>query len=75
MAIQEYTDELNDITLTATKRAIIITDDNRILDGVCEGTTHIITKNKVVTGTLLQINKYIEDNSLEDYVDPSPIVE
>ena len=72
MAIQEYTDEINDITLTAAKRAIIVTNDNKILDGVHEGTTNIITKNKVVTGTLLQINAYIEDNSLEDYVDPLP---
>ena len=65
MAIQEYTDEINEITLTTTKRAIILTSDNKIDDSIIEGPTNIIATNEVVVGTQNQINTYIADNNLE----------
>ena len=65
MAIQEYTNEINEITLTTTKRAIILTSDNKIDDSIIEGPTNIIATNKVVVGTQNQINTYIADNNLE----------
>ena len=65
MAIQEYTDEINEITLTTTKRAIVLTDDNKIDDSILEGPINIIATNKVVVGTQNQINTYIADNNLE----------
>tara|TARA_B110001450_G_C17290869_1_gene347426 strand:+ start:112 stop:327 length:216 start_codon:yes stop_codon:yes gene_type:complete len=66
MAIQEHTEEINDINLTSTKCGIVLSADNKILSkNVGCG---ILTKKKVVTGTLLQIDAYIEANSLEDYI-------
>lgn len=75
MAIQEHTEEINNIDLTAAKCAIILTDDNRVANRITGSSLNIVTTNKVVTGTRLQIDAYIEDNSLEDYVQPLPSVE
>lgn len=75
MAIQEHTEETNNITLTATKCAIILTDDNKIANKTIGAEVNIVTTSKVVTGTLLQIDAYIKANNLEDYVQPLPVVE
>lgn len=75
MAIQEHTEEINNIDLTSTKCAIILTDDNKVANKITGSALNIVTTSKVVTGTLLQINTYIKDNSLEDYVQPLPSVE
>jgi hypothetical protein len=75
MAIQEHTEEINNITLTATNCALVLTGDNKIIEKIVGGSVNIMTKDKVITGTLLQINAYIKTNSLEDYVQPLPSVE
>lgn len=75
MAIQEHTEEINNIDLTSTGCAIILTDDNKVANKITGSALNIVTTSKVVTGTLLQINTYIKDNSLEDYVQPLPSVE
>lgn len=75
MAIQEHTEEINNIDLTSTGCAIILTDDNKVANKITKSALNIVTTSKVVTGTLLQINTYIKDNSLEDYVQPLPSVE
>ena len=71
MAIQEYTEQINRVALTATKCAIVLSDDNRIFDKTMGQVGEIVTTSKVVTGTLLQIEAYIKDNDLEYYVQPS----
>ena len=71
MAIQEYTEQINNVALTVTKCAITLTDDNQIIDKTIGHVGKIVTTNKVVTGTLLQVEAYIKDNDLEYYVQPS----
>ena len=68
MAIQEYTEQINHVALTATKCAIVLSDDNQIFDKTIG---EIVTTSKVVTGTLLQVEAYIKDNDLQYYVQPS----
>ncbi len=75
MAIQEYTEQINRVSLTVTKCAIILTDDNKIANKTMGQVGKIVTTSKVVTGTLLQIDAYIKANALEDYVQPLPVVE
>ena len=75
MAIQEYTEQINRVSLTVTKCAIILTDDNKIANKTMGQVGKIVTTSKVVTGTLVQIDAYIKANALEDYVQPLPVVE
>ena len=75
MAIQEYTDTINDINITSTKYAIILNDSNEIVDEIIKGGINIATPEKVVVGTRLQINNYIKDNNLVYAETPLPQTE
>ena len=75
MAIQEYTDTINDINITSTKYAIILNDSNEIVDEIIKGGINIATPEKVVVGTRLQINNYIKDNNLVYAETPLPRTE
>ena len=74
MAIQEHTEEINNIDLTATKCGIILTDDNRIANKITGSSVNVVTTSKVVTGTRLQIDAYIKANNLKDYTQALPVV-
>ena len=75
MAIQEYTDTINDINITSTKYAIILNESNEIVDEIIKGGINIATPEKVVVGTRLQINNYIKDNNLVYAETPLPQTE
>ena len=75
MAIQEYTDTINDINITSTKYAIILNESNEIVDEIIKGGINIATPEKVVVGTRLQINNYIKDNNLVYAETPLPRME
>ena len=75
MAIQEYTDTINDINITSTKYAIILNESNEIVDEIIKGGINIATPEKVVVGTRLQINNYIKDNNLVYAKTPLPQTE
>ena len=75
MAIQEYTDTINDINITSTKYAIILNESNEIVDEIIKGGINIATPEKVVVGTRLQINNYIKDNNLVYAETPLPQIE
>ena len=75
MAIQEYTDEINSVSVTATKSAIILDINNEIVDETIEGSTTIISPEKIVVGTHAEIENYIIDNSLTYAKVPLPSVE
>ena len=75
MAIQEYTDTINDINVTSTKYAIILNESNEIVDDIIKGQVNIATPEKVVVGTRLQINNYIKDNNLVYAKTPLPQTE
>ena len=75
MAIQEYTDTINDINVTSTKYAIILNESNEIVDDIIKGQVNIATPEKVVVGTRLQINNYIKDNNLVYAETPLPQTE
>jgi hypothetical protein len=67
MPITEYIEKPNNITLPASKFFIVVNDDNVIVNGAVESFTHnttIDTNSKIVTGTKLQVEKYITDNAL-----------
>ena len=67
MPITEYTEKPNSITLPASKFFIVVNDDNEIVNGAVESytfSTTIDTNSKIVTGTKLQVEKYIKDNTL-----------
>lgn len=72
MAAIEHTEDLNDVTVSSSKYAIVVTSDDKIAGKIIKGSTHIVTTDKVVVGTLNQINSYIENNSLEYYQVPLP---
>jgi hypothetical protein len=72
MAAIEHTEDLNDVTVSSSKYAIVVTSDDKIASKIIKGSTHIVTTDKVVVGTLNQINTYIENNSLEYYQVPIP---
>ena len=75
MAIQEYTDTINDINITSPKYAIILNESNEIVDEIIKGGINIATPEKVVVGTRLQINNYIKDNNLVYAETPLPQTE
>ncbi len=75
MAIQEYTDTINDINVTSAKYAIILNESNEIVDEIIKGQVNIATPEKVVVGTRLQINNYIKDNNLVYAETPLPQTE
>lgn len=75
MAIQEYTDEINSVSVTATKSAIILDKNNDISDGVTKGSTGIVSPEKIVVGTHAEIANYIIDNNLKYAEVPLPSVE
>jgi hypothetical protein len=75
MAIQEYTDEINSVSVTATKSAIILDINNEIVDETIEGATTIISPEKIVVGTHAEIADYIIDNNLKYAKVPIPSVE
>ena len=75
MAIQEYTDTINDINITSTKYAIILNESNEIVDEIIKGGINIATPEKVVVGTRLQINNYIIDIFLVYSETPLPRTE
>ena len=75
MAIQEYTDTINDINITSTKYAIILNESNEIVDEIIKGGINIATPEKVVVGNRLQINNYIKDNNLVYAETPLPQTE
>jgi len=75
MAIQEYTDEINSVSVTATKSAIILNSNNEIVDSVIKGSTTIASPEKIVVGTHAEIEDYIVDNSLTYAEVPLPSVE
>jgi len=67
MPIIEYTEKPNSVVVPPTKFAIVVNDDNVIIsDGILTSHIHnnIFTHSKIVTGTKLQIEKYITDNAL-----------
>lgn len=67
MPITEYTENPNNITLPASKFFIVVNNDDVIVNGAVESftsSTTICTNSKIVTGTKLQVEKYITDNSL-----------
>ena len=65
MAITEYTESINDVTHTATKASIVINSNNKIVGSIMkEIDATITTTEKVVVGTLSEIESYIEDNNL-----------
>lgn len=72
MAAIEHTEDLNDVTVSSSKYAIVVTSDDKIAGKIIKGSTHIVTTDKVIVGTLNQINTYIENNSLEYYQVPIP---
>ena len=75
MAIQEYTDELNDVSVTSTKSAIVLNNNSEIVDEIVKGSTSIISSHKIVVGTHVEIDNYISDNSLSYAEVPLPSVE
>ena len=75
MAIQEYTDEINSVSVTATKSAIVLDKNNNISDGVTKGSTTIVSPEKIVVGTHAEIANYIVDNNLTYLEVPLPSVE
>lgn len=75
MAIQEYTDEINSVSVTATKSAIILDINNEIVDGTVKGSTNIVSPEKIVVGTHAEIQDYIIDNNLKYAKVPLPSVE
>jgi hypothetical protein len=75
MAIQEYTDEINSVSVTATKSAIILTDNGKIDNEIIKGSTSITSPNKIVVGTHAEISDYIVDNNLKYAEVPLPSVE
>ena len=65
MAISEYTDSINDVIHTANKASIVINSNNKIVGSIIKETEmSITTTEKVVVGTLSEIESYIEDNNL-----------
>lgn len=78
MAIQEYTDELNNVSVTSTKSAIILNNNSEIVDEIVKGSTNvisIISPHKIVVGTHAEIDNYISDNLLTYAEVPLPSVE
>lgn len=75
MAIQEYIDNTNIVSITATKSAIILDENNDIADGVTIGSTTIASAEKIVVGTHAEIADYIVDNNLTYSEVPLPSVE
>jgi hypothetical protein len=75
MAIQEYTNEINSVSVTATKSAIILDKNNDMSDGVTKGFTTIVSSEKIVVGTHAEIANYIIDNNLKYAEAPLPSVE
>ena len=65
MAISEYTDSINDVIHTANKASSVINSNNKIVGSIIKETEmSITTTEKVVVGTLSEIESYIEDNNL-----------
>ena len=75
MAIQEYTDDTNMVSITTTKSAIILDENDNIADGVIVGSTTIASAEKIVVGTHAEIANYIIDNNLKYAEVPLPSVE
>jgi hypothetical protein len=75
MAIQEYTDELNNVSVTSTKSAIVLNNNSEIVDEIVKGSTNIISPHKIVVGTHTEIDNYISDNLLSYAEVPLPSVE
>lgn len=75
MAIQEYTDDTNMVSITTTKSAIILDENDNIADGVIVGSTTIASAEKIVVGTHAEIANYIIDNNLKYAEVPIPSVE
>jgi hypothetical protein len=75
MAIQEYTDDTNMVSITTTKSAIILDENDNIADGVIIGSTTIASAEKIVVGTHAEIANYIIDNNLKYAEVPLPSVE
>ena len=75
MAIQEYTDEINNVSVTDTKSAIVIDKNNEISDSVTAISTTLVSSEKIVVGTPDEITNYIVDNNLKYAEVPLPSVE
>ena len=65
MAITEYTDEINDVTQTASEASIVINSNNKIIGSIAKGEEiNTFTKEKLLVGTPEEIDTYILTNNL-----------
>lgn len=65
MAIEEYTNEINDINHSASEASIVINSNNKIVGSILTGEEmSIFTQEKVVVGTPEEIDTYISTNNL-----------